>query len=100
MEGEEIPVLQFEPNEGWPHLLDEDEAQIWFYEEPVKEGESFEPLFDEWTITNFRIHNNMSGETTAEELDLLMNQNEIERHFIQSQGFLDEEPEILWRMVK
>ena len=99
-EGEEIPVLQFVPNDGWTHLLDEDGAQVWFYEEVVPDGASFTPLFSEWTMTNFRIANNMSGETTSEELEALMNQNEVKRYCIQSEGFLDEAPEILWSMVR
>ena len=63
IEGEEIPVLQFSPNDGWTHILDEDGAQVWFYENVVPEGGSFTPLFSEWTMTNFRIANNMSGLT-------------------------------------
>ena len=69
IEGEEIPVLQFVHNDGWTHLLDEDGAQVWFYEEVVPDGASFTPLFSNWTMTNFRIANNMSGETTSEELE-------------------------------
>ena len=29
IESEEIPVLQFVPNDGWIHLLDEDGAEVW-----------------------------------------------------------------------
>ena len=100
IEGEEIPVLQFIPNDGWTHLLDEEGAQIWFYEDVVPDGASFTPLFSNWTMTNFHIHNGFSGETSSDELEALMNQNEVKRYCIQSDGFLDEAPEILWSMVR
>ena len=100
IDGEEIPVLQFVPNDGWTHLLDEDGAQVWFYEEVVPDGASFTPLFSEWIMTNFHIHNGFSGSSPAEELEALMNQNVVKRYSIQSEGFTNNDPEVLWSMVR
>ena len=36
IEGDEIPVLQFIPNDGWTHLLDEEGSQI-----GICEGEEY-----------------------------------------------------------
>ena len=86
IEGDEIPVLRFDANEGWTHFLDEEGSQIWFYETPVPEGETFTPLFSEWIVTDFHIRNGMSGSTPAEEIEDLMNQNEVKRYCMQSEG--------------
>ena len=57
--GDWVPVLTFEPNEGWEvveeTLSDGVLTTVYFYSTPIAEGEQFTPLFDSWSMTNFKV---------------------------------------------
>lgn len=102
MEGDHIPVLTFTPNEGWTRI-EENEADgvlttVWFYTTPVDAGQPFTPLFDEWTLTNFRVRNGICGEHTYDEIIEAANEARVTRYSLQA--VMDGTPETLWGMVK
>ena len=103
MEGDHIPVLTFNPNEGW-ELIEENEADgvlttVWFYSTPVAADAAFSPLFDEWTLTNFRVRNGQCGSHTYSEIVAAANEARVTRYSLQADG-ISGEPAVLWSMVK
>lgn len=102
MEGDHIPVLTFTPNEGWTRIEEKTEAgvwhTVWFYSFPVASGAGFPPLFDEWTLTNFRVRNGICGEHTYDEIIEAANSAQVKRYSLQA--VMDGTPETLWGMVK
>ena len=103
MDGDQIPVLTFTPNPGW-ELVEENEADgvlttVWFYSTPVDADQPFTPLFDEWTLTNFRVHSGICGEHTYSEIIDAANEAKVTRYSLQADG-ISGDPETLWSMVK
>lgn len=103
MDGKKIPVLTFEPNDGWV-LVEEDWSSdiwrsVWFYSAPVPTGSSFTPLFGAWDMTNFRVRNGMCGTTSYKEICEKAEQAVVRRHSLQADG-ISGDPETLWSMVK
>ena len=102
MDGDQIPVLTFTPNEGWTRIEETTEAgvwhTVWFYSSPVASGTAFPPLFDEWTLTNFRVRNGICGEHTYSEIIEAANSALVKRYSLQA--VMDGTPETLWGMVK
>ena len=102
MEGDQIPVLTFMPNEGWTRIEENTEGgvwrTVWFYSFPVASGAGFPPLFDEWTLTNFRVRNGICGEHTYSEIIEAANRAQVKRYSLQA--VMDGTPETLWGMVK
>lgn len=103
MEGDHIPVLTFTPNEGWTRIEEKTDGgvwtSVWFYSTPVDADQPFTPLFDEWVLTNFRIHSGICGSHTYEEIIAAANAASVTRYSLQSAG-ISGEPETLWSMVK
>jgi len=103
MVGEQIPVLTFTPNEVWTRIEETTEAgvwhTVWFYSFPVASGAGFPPLFDEWTLTNFRVVNGICGEHTYTEILEAANEASITHYRLQADG-ISGEPATLWGMVK
>ena len=102
MDGNQIPVLTFTPNEGWTKI-EQNEADgvlttVWFYRTPVGADQPFLPLFDEWTLTNFRVRNGQCGEKSYAEIIEAANRAEVTRYSLQA--VMDGTPETLWSMVK
>ena len=102
MDGDQIPVLTFTPNEGWTRI-EQNEADgvlttVWFYSTPVSAGVSFSPLFNEWTLTNFHIRNGICGSHTYSEIIDAANKAVVHRYSLQA--VMDGTPETLWSMVK
>lgn len=103
MDGNQIPVLTFTPNEGWTRI-EENEADgvlttVWFYSTPVDADQPFLPLFDEWTLTNFRVRNGICGSHTYSEIIEAANKAVVHRYSLQADG-INGDPETLWGMVK
>ena len=102
MECDHIPVLTFTPNEGWTRIEETTEGgvwrTVWFYSAPVASGAGFPPLFDEWTLTNFRVRNGICGEHTYDEIIEAANSAQVKRYSLQA--VMDGTPETLWGMVK
>ena len=103
MDGDHIPVLTFTPNPGWG-LIEENEADgvlttVWFYSTPVDADQPFSPLFDEWTLTNFRVRNGICGSHTYSEIIDAANAARVTRYSLQAEG-ISGDPETLWSMVK
>ena len=103
MEGDQIPVLTFTPNEGWTRIEENTECgvwkTVWFYSFPVASGDTFLPLFDEWRLTNFRVVNGVCGEHTYSEIIEAANEASITHYRLQADG-ISGEPAVLWGMVK
>ena len=102
MDGEQIPVLTFTPNPGWTKI-EQNEADgvlttVWFYSTPVDADQPFTPLFDEWTLTNFRVRNGICGSHTYSEIIEAANEARVTRYSLQA--VMDGTPETLWSMVK
>ena len=102
MEGNHIPVLTFTPNEAWTRI-EENEADgvlttVWFYSTPVDVGQPFTPLFDEWTLINFRVRNGICGEHTYSEIIEAANEARVTRYSLQA--VMDGTRDTLWGMVK
>jgi hypothetical protein len=104
MEGKQIPVLTFTPNEGWTRIEEKTDGgvwnTVWFYSFPVvASGTAFPPLFDEWTLTNFRVRNGICGKHTYSEIIDAANSALVTRYSLQADG-ISGEPAVLWGMVK
>lgn len=101
--GEYIPVLTFDPNPGWEVVEETMEdgllTTVYYYDTPVPVGEQYTPLFLEWEMTNFRVHNGICGEHTYKEITDVVNSSGLERYSLQSDG-ISGSPEDLWSMVR
>ena len=97
-----IPVLSFEVNEGWEVVEEKLEdgvlTTVWFYTSPIPAGSTYTPLFDSWSMTNFRVHNGICGQHTYKEITDKINEAGLERYSLQSDG-KSGSPEDLWKMV-
>ena len=100
--GDWVPVLTFEPNEGWEvveeTLSDGVLTTVYFYSTPIAEGEQFTPLFDSWSMTNFKVHDGICGSHTYAEIIEAVNSSGLERYSLQSDG-ISGTPAQLWEMV-
>lgn len=101
--GEYVPVLTFEPNEGW-EVVEEDLTDgvlttVYFYSEPIPADSTYTPLFDSWSMTNFKVHSGVCGQLTYSEITEAVNSAGLERYSLQSDG-ISGTPEQLWSMVK
>lgn len=101
--GDWVPVLTFEPNEGWEvveeSLSDGVLTTVYFYSTPIAEGEQFTPLFDSWSMTNFKVHSGICGQHTYSEITEAVNNSSLERFSLQSDG-ISGTPAQLWEMVE
>lgn len=100
--GEYVPVLSFEMNDGWEvveeTLSDGVLTTVYFYSTPIAEGEQFTPLFDSWSMTNFKVHSGVCGQHTYSEITEAVNSSSLERYSLQSDG-ISGTPAQLWEMV-
>lgn len=100
--GEYVPVLTFDPNPGWEvveeSLSDGVLTTVYFYSTPIAEGEQFTPLFDSWTLTNFKVHSGICGQHTYSEITEAVNSSSLKRYSLQSDG-ISGTPAQLWEMV-
>lgn len=103
MDGNQIPVLTFTPNEGWTKIEEKEVdgvlTTVLFYSTPVDADQPFLPLFDEWTLTNFRVRNGICGSHTYSEIIEAANKAVVHRYSLQADG-ISGEPEALWSMGK
>ena len=101
--GEYVPVLSFETNEGWEvveeTLSDGVLTTVYFYSTPIAEGEQFTPLFDSWSMTNFKVHSGICGSHTYAEIIEKVNEAGLEHYSLQSDG-ISGTPAQLWEMVR
>ena len=101
--GEYVPVLTFEPNEGWEIVEEKLEdgllTTVWFYNTPVNDGVHYTPLFDSWTLTNFKVHSGICGSHTYAEIIDAVNSSSLERFSLQSDG-ISGAPQDLWSMAR
>lgn len=101
--GEYVPVLTFEPNEGWEvveeTLSDGILTTVYFYSEPIPSGSTYTPLFDSWSMTNFKVHSGVCGQHTYSEITDAVNSAGLERFSLQSDG-ISGTPAQLWEMVR
>lgn len=67
--GDWVPVLTFEPNPGWEvveeTLSDGILTTVYFYSEPIPADSTYTPLFDSWSMTNFKVHSGVCGQLTT-----------------------------------
>ena len=100
--GDWVPVLTFDPNPGWEvveeRLSDGVLTTVYFYSTPIAEGEQFTPLFDSWSMTNFKVHSGVCGSHTYSEIIDAVNSAGLERFSLQSYG-ISGTPAQLWEMV-
>ena len=100
--GDWVPVLTFEPNEGWEIVEEKLEdgllTTVWFYNTPVNDGVHYTPLFDSWTLTNFKVHSGVCGSHTYSEVIDAVNSAGLERFSLQSDG-ISGTPAQLWEML-
>ena len=100
--GEYVPVLTFEPNEGWEvveeTLSDGILTTVYFYSEPIPADSTYTPLFDSWSMTNFKVHSGICGQHTYSEIIDAVNSAGLERYSLQSDG-ISGTPAQLWEMV-
>ena len=100
--GEYVPVLTFDPNPGWEvveeSLSDGVLTTVYFYSTPIAEGEQFTPLFDSWSMTNFKVHSGVCGQHTYSEIIDAVNSSSLERYSLHSDG-ISGAPAQLWEMV-
>lgn len=100
--GDWVPVLTFDPNPGWEvveeTLSDGVLTTVYFYSTPIAEGEQFTPLFDSWSMTNFKVHSGVCGSHTYSEIIDAVNSAGLERFSLQSDG-ISGAPAQLWEMV-
>ena len=98
-----VPVLSFEVNEGWEvveeTLTDGVLTTVYFYSEPIPADSTYTPLFDSWTMTNFKVHSGICGSHTYSEIIDAVNSAGLERYSLQSDG-INGTPQQLWSMVK
>ena len=97
--GQRVPVLTFEANPGWVKIEEDGERSVWFYTQPVESGAGFTPLFDQWTMPNFRVRSGQCGEHTYSEIIAAANEARVTRYSLQADG-ISGKPEVLWSMVK
>lgn len=100
--GEYVPVLTFDPNPEWVKVTEELEdgvlTTVYFYTSPVGEGEQYTPLFDSWTLTNFKVRNGVCGLHSYSEIIEKVNEAGLERFSLQSDN-ISGTPAQLWEMV-
>ena len=101
--GEYVPVLTFDPNPGWEIVEEKLEdgllTTVWFYNTPVNDGVHYTPLFDSWTLTNFKVHSGICGSHTYSEIIDAVNSAGLERFSLQSDG-ISGSPQDLWSMAR
>ena len=101
--GEYVPVLTFEPNEGWEvveeTLSDGILTTVYFFSDPIPAGSTYTPLFDSWSMTNFKVHSGVCGQHTYSEITEAVNSSSLERYSLQSDG-ISGTPAQLWEMVE
>lgn len=101
--GDWVPVLSFEPNEGWEvveeTLSDGILTTVYFYSEPIPADSTYTPLFDSWSMTNFKVHDGICGSYTYAEIIEAVNSAGLERFSLQSDG-ISGTPAQLWEMVR
>jgi len=100
--GDWVPVLTFEPNEGWEvveeTLSDGILTTVYFFSESIPSGSTYTPLFDSWSLTNFKVHSGICGQHTYSEITEAVNSSSLERFSLQSDG-ISGSPAQLWEMV-
>ena len=100
--GDWVPILTFDPNAGWEvveeTLSDGILTTVYFYSTPIAEGEQFTPLFDSWSMTNFKVHSGICGSHTYAEIIEAVNSAGLERFSLQSDG-ISGSPAQLWEML-
>ena len=100
--GDWVPVLTFEPNEGWEVVEEKLEdgilTTVYFYSEPIPAGSTYTPLFDSWSMTNFKVHSGICGSHTYAEIIEAVNSSGLERYSLQADG-ISGAPAQLWEMV-
>ncbi len=100
--GEYVPVLTFDPNPGWEvveeTLSDGILTTVYFFSEPIPAGSTYTPLFDSWSMTNFKVHSGICGSHTYSEIIEAVNSSSLERFSLQSDG-ISGTPAQLWEMV-
>ena len=100
--GEYVPVLTFDLNPGWEVVEEKLEdgilTTVWFYSETIPAGSTYTPLFDSWSMTNFKVHSGICGSHTYAEIIEAVNSSGLERYSLQSDG-ISGTPAQLWEMV-
>ena len=100
--GDWVPVLSFSTNPGWEIVEEKLEdgllTTVWFYNTPVNDGVHYTPLFDSWSMTNFKVHSGICGSHTYAEIIDAVNSSSLERFSLQSDG-ISGAPAQLWEMV-
>ena len=100
--GDWVPVLTFEPNPGWVSICEEIKdgilTTVYFYSEPIPADSTYTPLFDSWSMTNFKVHSGVCGQHTYSEITEAVNSSSLERFSLQSDG-ISGTPAQLWEMV-
>ena len=101
--GEYVPVLSFSTNPGWEIVEEKLEdgllTTVWFYNTPVNDGADYTPLFDSWTLTNFKVHSGICGSHTYSEIIDAVNSSGLERFSLQSDGISGSSQD-LWSMAR
>ena len=101
--GDWVPVLTFEPNEGWEVVEEKLEdgilTTVYFFSEPIPSGSTYTPLFDSWSMTNFKVHSGICGYHTYAEIIDAVNSAGLERYSLQSDG-ISGTPAQLLEMVR
>ena len=101
--GEYVPVLTFDPNPGWEVVEEKLEdgilTTVYFYSTPIAVDSTYTPLFDSWTLTNFKVRNGVCGSHSYSEIIEAVNSAGLERFSLQSDG-INGSPQDLWSMVK
>ena len=89
-------------NEGWEvveeTLSDGILITVYFFSEPIPSGSTYTPLFDSWSMTNFKVHSGICGSHTYAEIIDAVNASGLERYSLQSDG-ISGTPAQLWEMV-
>lgn len=100
--GEYVPVLTFDPNPSWEVVEEKLEdgllTTVYFFSEPIPSGSTYTPLFDSWSMTNFKVHDGICGSYTYAEIIDAVNSAGLERFSLQSDG-ISGTPTQLWEMV-
>ena len=100
--GDWVPVLTFDPTPGWEvveeTLSDGILTTVYFYSEPIPADSTYTPLFDSWSMTNFKVHSGICGQHTYSEIIDAVNSAGLERYSLQSDG-ISGTPAQLWEMV-
>jgi len=100
--GDWVPVLTFDLNPGWEiveeTLSDGILTTVYFFSEPIPSGSTYTPLFDSWSMTNFKVHSGVCGSHTYAEIIEAVNSSGLERYSLQSDN-ISGTPAQLWEMV-